>query len=83
MGKPRKFKDSDLVMVFGTVSIQTGPGIILGYVADRKLYRVRLQQTGARVLVPDQCIKILLEKKSSAISNQRSANKDRRSAISE
>lgn len=57
MGKHRRFKDSDLVTVIGTVSVTTGPGIVLSYVADRKLYRVRLQQNGTRIMVPDRCLK--------------------------
>lgn len=59
MGKHRRFNDSELVLVIGTLGIASGPGLILGYDADRKLYRVRLRKSGARIMVPDKCLRLI------------------------
>lgn len=59
MGKHRRFNDSDLVFVIGTLGAAAGPGLILGYDPDRKLYRVRLRKSGARIMVPDKCLQLI------------------------
>lgn len=53
----RKFEDSAVVTVTGTVLTEPGPGLILGYNESRELYRVRMQRTGARIMVPESCLR--------------------------
>ena len=58
MTKKNLFQPGDRVIVCGTVWIDAGAGIVKSFNADRKRYLVKMIDTGARCLVPENLLSI-------------------------